>query len=144
MSSGEEARRGGCLCGALRFEVRPTKLEMDVCHCGMCRRWSGGVFMAIPCGSAFELIQSGTLHIYPSSGYGERLFCRDCGSSIAWRLQDGSQHAVSVQALDDQSGIVFAEEIFVDEKPAMYDFANHTRKLTGATVMAQFANEQGA
>lgn len=117
---------------------------MDACHCGMCRRWSGGVFMAVPCGSDFEFVHATTLGVYRSSDYGERLFCRECGSSLVWRLQDGSHHAVSFQALDDQTGLVFVEEIFIDEKPEHYDFANTTRKLTGATVMAQFQNEQGA
>lgn len=32
----------------------------------------------------------------------------------------------------------FQEQIFVDEKPADYDFANDTPKLTGAEVFAKF------
>ncbi|WP_062116361.1 GFA family protein [Aureimonas sp. AU40] len=142
--TGEGMRSGGCLCGAVRFLARPARPEMDVCHCGFCRRWSGGTFMAVPCEGDFELTQSATLGIYRSSAYGERLFCKTCGSSLAWRMQDGSMHAVSFQAFDDQEGFHFAEEIFVDEKPTHYAFANDTRKLTGADVMAQFANEQGA
>jgi len=137
-------RTGGCLCGAVRFEAVPSKLEMDVCHCSMCRRWSGGAFMAVPCGNSLSFTLSGGLAVFRSSDYGERLFCKACGSSIAWRMQDGSAAAVSMQAFDDAEGFVFAEEIFVDDKPDTYAFANHTRKLTGAEVMAQFANEQGA
>ncbi len=141
---GEGARAGGCLCGGVRFLASPAKPEMDVCHCGICRRWSGGAFMAVGCAGEFELTASATLGIYRSSAYGERLFCKSCGSSLVWRMQDGSMHAVSLQAFDDQDGFTFAEEIFFDEKPQTYDFANATRKLTGADVMAQFANEQGA
>jgi hypothetical protein len=140
----EPMRTGGCLCGSVRFEASPLRLDMDACHCSMCRRWSGGVFMAVPCGDGVAFQSAATLGIYRSSEYGERLFCRECGSSLIWRLQDGSSAAVALQAFDDLSGFVFVEEIFVDEKPDHYAFANETRKRTGAEVMAQFANEQGA
>lgn len=142
--AGGEVRSGGCLCGAVRLSASPTKLEMDVCHCSMCRRWSGGVFMAVPCGDTLRFDKDDELAIFRSSDYGERLFCRSCGSSLAWRMQDGSNAAVSMQAFDDIEGFVFAEEIFVDEKPDHYTFANETRKLTRADVMAQFAQMQGA
>jgi hypothetical protein len=33
---------------------------------------------------------------------------------------------------------VLTTEIFVDEKPGYYTFANETRKLTGQEVMAAF------
>ncbi len=138
------ARAGGCLCGAVRFDAVPVRPEMDVCHCGKCRRWSGGVFMAVPCGASLRIHDEEALGVFRSSDYGERLFCRICGSSIAWRLQDETMSAVSLQAFDDQRGLAFVEEIFIDDKPPQYSFANDTRKLTGAQVMAQFANEQGA
>jgi len=138
------ARTGGCLCGAVRFDAVPEKPEIDACHCSRCRRWSGGVFLSVPCGTSLDLRGGDALGVHRMSDYGERLFCRTCGSSIAWRMQDGSMSAVAFQAFDDQSGLVFAEEIFIDDKPPHYSFANETRKLTGAQVMAQFANEQGA
>ena len=49
-----------------------------------------------------------------------------------------------MHAFDDIASFRFAEEIFIDEKPALYDFRNDTRKLTGAEVMAAFAAGQGS
>ncbi|MFD2235867.1 GFA family protein [Aureimonas populi] len=142
---GEECRRAGaCLCGSVRLSAIPSKLEMDVCHCSMCRRWSGGTFMAVPCGDSLEFESAGTLGVYRSSDYAERLFCTACGSTLAWRMSDGSSAAVAMHVFTDTEGFVFAEEIFIDEKPPHYSFANDTRKLTGAEVMAQFASQQGA
>ncbi|KAA0970671.1 GFA family protein [Aureimonas fodinaquatilis] len=135
---------GGCLCGNVRFSAVPEKLEMDVCHCSMCRKWSGGVFMAVPCGDSVEFVKSDTLETYKSSEWGERLFCRACGSSLFWRLQSPHQYVVAMHAFDDISQFHFAEEIFIDEKPAHYSFSNDTRKLTGAEVMAAFAAGQGS
>lgn len=134
-------RTGGCLCGAVRFTATPTTHEVDACHCGMCRRWTGGVYMAAPC-EGVTMEDEAATGVYRSSDYGERVFCKTCGSSLVWRMQDGSSAHVSVSALDDLSGFVLAQEIFIDEKPAVYDFANDTRKLTGAEFAAKFEVDQ--
>ncbi len=126
---------GGCLCGAVRFTAVPLNDEMGVCHCGMCRRWSGGLFMAVECGT-LAIDDETAVSVYRSSDYGERLFCRTCGSSLFWRMQDGSHIVVSLHALDDPSRFRFTNEIFIDEKPAAYAFANDTKKMTGAEFVA--------
>jgi len=48
----EGKRSGGCLCGAVRFEVALAEPEFSICHCGMCRRWCGGPFEEAHCASA--------------------------------------------------------------------------------------------
>lgn len=130
----------GCLCGAVRFKAVVAKHEFGACHCGMCRRWSGGVFLAVDCES-LAIEDESALGFYRSSDYGERGFCKTCGSSLIWRMQDGSAAVVSYQALDKPTGFTFASEIFVDDKPAVYDFANPTKKMTGAEFIAAFAGE---
>ena len=136
---------GGCLCGAVRFAATPAKPEMDVCHCSMCQRWTGGVFMSTSCGTSLEIVEGeGELGLYPSSEWAERGFCRKCGSSLFWRGIEDGHVAVSMQAFDDPTRFSFAEEIFIDEKPATYSFANQTRKMTGAEVIAAYAAKQEA
>ncbi|GGD88070.1 aldehyde-activating protein [Aureimonas endophytica] len=130
-----ETLSGGCLCGAVRFGARLAKREMGVCHCGMCRRWSGGVFMAVEV-EHLDIADETKLGVYRSSDYGERVFCVVCGSSLFWRMQDGSTTVVSYQAFDRTADFSFETEIFIDEKPAAYEFANHTKKMTGAQFVA--------
>lgn len=132
---------GGCLCGALRFSAVPANPEMAVCHCSMCRRWSGGVFMGFEC-SEIDFVDQASLGTYASSEYGERVFCTSCGTSLMWRMRNGSHTNVAASALDDPSGFEFTTEIFIDEKPDAYAFANPTQKLTGAEVFALFASNQ--
>ncbi|GAU84871.1 GFA family protein [Bosea sp. BIWAKO-01] len=142
MAAADKSLSGGCLCGAVRFAAVPEKLEMDVCHCGMCRKWSGGTFMAVPC-TGVTVDDDAALGIYPSSDWGERVFCRTCGSSLFWRLRGGEGHvAVSMQSFDDLSPFAFTEEIFIDEKPALYAFAGERPRKTGAQVVAEFAAKQ--
>ncbi|MNL53295.1 hypothetical protein D3C87_1765290 [compost metagenome] len=46
---------------------------------------------------------------------------------------------VSVQAFDDPSVFAFEDEIYIDSKPANYDFAGDRPRLTGAEVEALYA-----
>jgi hypothetical protein len=39
-----EILRGGCLCGAVRFEVRGGPYRVGVCHCLDCRKAHGAAF----------------------------------------------------------------------------------------------------
>ena len=133
---------GGCLCGAVRYSAVPEKPEMDVCHCGMCRRWSGGVFMSVPC-TDVEVSDETQLGVYPSSEWGERVFCRACGTSLFWRQRSGEGHvAVAFPSLDSAGDLAFAEEIFIDEKPGLYAFAGVRRRKTGEQVIAEFQAAQ--
>jgi hypothetical protein len=98
--------------------------------------------MAVSCGDSVKFDGEDTLGVYRSSGYGERVFCKTCGSTIAWRLQDGSHTSLSAQAFDDPSVFKFKTEIFVDEQPANYAFANETTRMTGPEVFAMYAPNQ--
>lgn len=128
---------GQCLCGAVKFRATPKTGEMGVCHCAMCQRWAGGVFMAVSCGDKVAIEDETHLGVYVSSEWGDRCFCRICGSTLFWRMRDGTNVAVAAPAFDDMDGLAFAEEIFIDEKPALYAFANDTKKHTGDEMRAQ-------
>lgn len=132
------AMKGSCLCGAVRFSATPDRMEMGVCHCSMCRKWSGGTFMAVSC-DAVEIEDETHVKAFQSSGWGERLFCNQCGSTLIWRTQDKSHSAVSAQAFDDPAAFDFTGEIFVDCKPKNFAFSNSTKKMTEAQVLAKFA-----
>ncbi len=133
---------GRCLCGAVRLTAWPRKAEMDACHCAMCRRWSGGVFLAVPC-ERIDVRDTASLAVHASSEWAERGFCRDCGSSLFWRMQDGSgDTAVSTQIFETPDQFLFAEEIFIDHKPSNYDFAGERKRLTADETIAQFNGTQ--
>lgn len=137
-----EKLAGGCLCGAVRFTAVPDKMEMGVCHCSMCRRWSGGAFMEVNC-SSIEVEDDTQLGTFESSDWGVRQFCKTCGSTLFWQMKDGSHAGVAVGAFDDPGAFDFTTEIFIDEKPGNFAYSNKTRQLTGAEVMELFASQQG-
>jgi len=132
------SHRGHCLCGAVRFAVEVSRPEVDACHCGMCRRWGGGPLLGIAAAGPPRFDDESALGVYRSSEWGERLFCKTCGSSILWRSVDGAFHAVPAALIDGLEGLTFTTEIFVDEKPAYYAFAGERTRMTGAETMAAF------
>lgn len=128
-------RSGKCLCGAVSVdaEIIPS---LQACHCVTCRTWSGGPFMSVPCTSA-EF--AGPVRRFSVSDRGERGFCADCGSHLFFFAEKAGIHAVPIGLFDDQSGIPFRAELYVDQKPDYYCFAEETKKLTGAEFRAKFA-----
>ncbi len=134
---------GRCLCGAVRFTAQPKHDAMDVCHCESCRRWSGGAWMTVECEPDMPVEDDGALGIYGSSGHAERGFCKICGTSLFWRMRDGSLLTVAAQAFDDPARFRFASEIFIDHKPPNYGFANPTQKKTSAEIYAEFPDIAG-
>ena len=77
---------GGCLCGAIRYEVTEPCIDAGYCHCRMCQLWTGSVvsqFAAFPAEAV--RFTKGEPKYYQSSPFYERAFCADCGSSLAGR-----------------------------------------------------------
>ena len=133
---------GGCLCGAVRFEAEDVSSELHACHCGMCRRWSGGPGLAVQAGSvAF----TGEEHIgrFDSSDWAERGFCMRCGTNLFYRLKEPDQYVLWLGTLDDQTPFALTGEIYVDEKPASYEIAGDHPRLTGEEFLASMNISDG-
>lgn len=130
-----------CLCGACRMTVEPGP-EAGACHCSKCRKWSGGIFLAVQSNKPVLFNDDAPLGVYGSSEWGERVFCKTCGSSLLWRSVDGQHHSVALQSFDDPSRFPVTTEIFTDCKPDNYALAGPLRGMTEAEFMAQFAPQQ--
>ncbi len=127
---------GKCLCGAVRFKVDSVEHHYHACHCGMCRRWSGGPgFAVIATGIEFEGEEN--IGRYSSSSWAERGFCRQCGSGLFYRLTSENRYFMNVGCFDDSSIFNLTAEIYIDNKPDGYDFAGDHPRLTEAEVIAQ-------
>jgi len=85
----EDARAtGGCLCGAIRFEVDLSAVvSANHCHCSDCQKSTGSAFATIVLLPIPALqIQSGKARSYSVKGASgknvDRSFCPDCGSPL--------------------------------------------------------------
>lgn len=131
--------RGRCLCGAVSFAARLPKREVAICHCEMCQRWTAGPFLAVEFAGKLAIEGADSVSLFRSSEWGERAFCKVCGTSLFWHMAGTEHYALNAGALEDKSALALTLQIFIDEKPAYYDFANDTPKMTGAEVVAAFS-----
>lgn len=126
---------GKCLCGAVRYTAKLENRNVSACHCRMCRQWSAGPMLGI-FSSTIKIEDETHLGVYQSSEWAERVFCNKCGTPLYYHLLGKDFYEISAETLDDKSGLVLDTEIFVDEKPSYYHFANATKKMTGAEIIA--------
>jgi hypothetical protein len=72
--------RGGCHCGAVRFEVEaPERILVQDCNCSLCAM-TGFLHLIVP-KSKFRLVKGGeniTTYTF-NTGIAKHTFCRTCG-----------------------------------------------------------------
>ena len=76
---------GGCLCGAVRFEIYAGIRNIVYCHCSQCRKAQGSAFAAngIVDSSQFRIVRGeDKLTAYESTPGQFKYFCSVCGSPI--------------------------------------------------------------
>lgn len=132
--------KGSCLCGAVTIEAEAVSHKIGACHCSMCRKWGGGPLLAIDCGSAVKFTGEDKISVYDSSEWAERGFCSNCGTHLFYKLKETQQYIVPVGFMElGEEQLVFDHQIFIDEKPVYYHFANETETMTGEEVFAMYA-----
>jgi len=132
---------GTCLCGAVHVAAKVKSHHIGACHCWMCRRWGGGPLFAVECQDAVPFEGVDHISTFSSSEWAERGFCRTCGMHLFYRLKKEGHYAIPVGLFSDRDAWTFAEQIFIDQKPAFYSFAEKTKNLTGEEVFSQYAGE---
>jgi hypothetical protein len=93
---------GGCQCGRIRYRVAIADDDASLCHCGMCKRATGGVAAALKTVRRADVTwTAATPDIYRSSPIAERPFCSACGSPLGFRFLDSDEMELTVGSFDD-------------------------------------------
>ena len=135
--------KGKCLCGDVQFET-PTPNAIDICHCDTCQNWVGGPFIGA---DYFEggvtFTKDDGLEWYASSDWAKRGFCKNCGSSLFYRLNDVEGFwAITAGSLNLPKGHSIGKEIFIDSKPEYYAIVGDHPRLTGEEFMASLQSNE--
>lgn len=141
MSDGFKGK-GACLCSLVSITVQSESKSVGACHCNMCRRWGGGPYMEIDCGSNVSFEGKENISVFSSSDWAERGFCKNCGTHLFYRLKENNQHMVPIGLFENDDDLVFESQVFIDAKPAYYSFSNKTNDMTGAELFAMFASSE--
>jgi hypothetical protein len=140
MSTRIEAK-GSCLCGKIEIQAMSMSSDIGACHCSICRKWSGGPLLAVDCNTEVTISGEEYVSSYASSEWAERGFCSHCGTHLFYKLKQKNQYIIPVGLFNDTSKLNFDHQIFIEEKPDYYSFANETKNMTGEEVFALFSEE---
>ena len=100
--------RGGCRCGAIRYEIAAEPLFAGQCQCRDCQHETGGghtSFMGFP-SDAVRLTGTPRFHeaTADSGVVNRRGFCPTCGSPVISQTSSfPGMHTISAGSLDDPS-----------------------------------------
>jgi hypothetical protein len=115
-----KATTGGCLCGAVRYQLTAEPLKMAICHCTHCQRQSGSAFSVNLVVKKDSFVQQGYAKTYQDVGSSGqpvyRHFCESCGSPIF------SELAMAPGVLFVKAGTLDAP---FESTPALEVYAKH-------------------
>jgi Uncharacterized conserved protein len=131
MTAAATPTEGRCLCGAVRLRVAEAPGWVGACHCRMCQRWSGGLFLCFP---AAGVTVEGPVTRYRSSGFAERAFCTVCGSHLWIRNLDAAEghYELMPGLFDVASGWPLRSEVYADCAMASVQLTGAERRATRA------------
>ena len=120
-----DAKSGGCLCGAVRFQMTGPLRPVVNCHCRQCQR-SHGNFIGYTAVKREDLQfrEEGGLKWYRSAENARRGFCDRCGSSLFWDRLNGPYVSVAAGCIDPPSGLKTLRHIFVASKGDYYEITD--------------------
>jgi hypothetical protein len=99
--------KGGCFCGALRYEAHGTPFHETSCHCSICRRTTGAPFVtwfSVP-RAAFRWARGEPVR-FASTAHGTRSFCGRCGTQVLFESTTAPDELdVTAGSLDDPESI---------------------------------------
>ncbi|QJE94932.1 GFA family protein [Luteolibacter luteus] len=117
--------KGGCLCGATRYEIGAEPRFTSYCHCEDCRKASGAPVVA------WTFFPAGTLrwsHGEPKllkfAGR-ERTFCPECGSPLSFFDPSfPSEYEVTTCSLDDPGLMPPHDHTWVEDRLSWFEVAD--------------------
>lgn len=117
--------KGKCDCGKVSFEVADVRESVTICHCSQCRRTSGHLWASTKARfSTLMFSMDEGLEWYHSSEFAKRGFCRFCGSSLFYKMNDEEGVGIAAGCLDKPTNIHIGKHIFVKDKGDYYSIAD--------------------
>ncbi len=135
--SGNSEVSGNCLCGNTGLTTTGLSKKVGACHCNTCRKWGGGPLMAVDCGTQVSLKGEQHIGVFNSSEWAERGFCTQCGTHLFFRMKANNQYFVPVGLFSEEVSFIFDHQVFIEQRPNYYCFANKTYDMTGEELFSQ-------
>lgn len=122
-------KTGGCLCGAVTYQVTGPLRPVIACHCAQCRKTSGH-HVAATSTPKENVTFEGEVTWFASSDDAKRGFCGICGSNLFWDGPDANL-AIFAGTLDGETGLEIAGHIYCADKGDYYELHDDLPKAEG-------------
>lgn len=124
---------GGCLCGAVKYEVHGKLYNVINCHCSKCRRIHGHISAyASSKREALILVEERGLKWYRSvkdeTPNVYRGFCKECGGSLFWDPGRDEHIYISAGTLDQPTGLKTIGHIWLSQAGDYYTITDDLEK----------------
>lgn len=127
--------KGGCLCGAVRFEIHGEIRNIIYCHCSQCRKAQGSAFAAngVVQSDRFRFVSGeDNLTAYSSSLDQNKYFCKTCGSPVMSRRKSiPDQTRVRLGTIESDIIERPSAHIFVSSKAGWEDICGELPQYDG-------------
>ncbi len=136
---------GGCLCGAIRYELASEPFDCGWCHCRTCQLYGGAPAMAFASVGRDDFLWTkgeDQVRWLKSSSFGERAFCGTCGTPLQIKVEHQPETVdFPIATLDAPESVRPEFHIFWGSKVAWFNpgddlpkhdkFRPNTRGLSG-------------
>lgn len=117
----ESTFRGGCLCGAVRYEINGAPLRFYHCHCERCRKASGtghATNLMIQTDKIDWLQGESQINRYkvPEAERFTNCFCKICGGRVPRYVPEFDYVMIPAGSLDHDPSITPQARIFWDSR----------------------------
>jgi hypothetical protein len=116
---------GGCLCGAVRYEINSDLQGIACCHCSKCRRFHGHfAAYTLTTGDDLKFVEESGLKWFRSETDETpnvyRGFCSECGSSLFWDPRGEDRIAVAAGSLDEPTNMKIVGHSWISQMGDYY------------------------
>jgi hypothetical protein len=117
--------KGGCFCGALRYEAGGTPYYRTNCHCSICRRTTGAAFVSwftVP-RADFRWVHGEPVH-FRSTPEAVRSFCGRCGTQLTFERDMLDELDITTCSLDDPESLPPQDHTYASSRLAWIKLAD--------------------
>jgi len=125
-NSKNQMLRGGCECGAVRYQVADEFLYASNCHCSRCRAATGSAFKAFAGieRNKFDVVEGRDSLLVVGEADSNDTRCAACGSLLFSVVREGAYVHVAMGSLVDAPSIRPMSHIFVGSKAPLFDITD--------------------
>jgi len=127
---------GGCICGAVRYEINAPAISTGYCHCSCCRKFSGSAvnaWTAFPASSVRFLAEEPLY--FSTTPIAKRGFCSKCGASLTYKLVQPRETAYLVlhtSSLDQPESFAPSVHSGIESKLPWFDILDDLPRTRSA------------